>query len=585
MISVLLTNKNQLISGLKGCILFGLLFSAWTTFGQQQPIVDPQIKKTEVFDKFFWEAQKYKITNRLPQAFKAFLQCDSVQEGKAVVLTELSVISLKMQRQALAMEFAEKALKAKDVNSTQMEQVAYVYAELGLYQDAADIFEDINKEEPEKLNPLFQLVALYIELTDYESAITALDRMEALQGVSPEVSTQKKQIYLELGKLDEALEEVDALIKTYPGNFNYQLEKAEMLAVNGKTKEARDIWIDIIEQYAVQPIANLRLARYYQDEGEYDKSYEYLKVAMASEELDIDDKIAVLLNMYVHSEGDSALTAKAFELAELTVQAAPRNPKAWSVKGDFHLREDQKAEAYSCFKTAVELPSGDKFEIWQQILVLDAQLEQWDELKKDAQEASDLFPSQPFPPMMKGLAHLQVSEYEQAVESLESSLDVAFGNKPMQEQLYSYLGQAFHELEKHDESDEAFRKALKINPQNALNLNNLAYYLSLRKKDLAEALKMTEKSNLLSPENSTYLDTWAWVLFQSGQYAEALTKQKKALALEENPASELVEHHGDILFKLDRVDEAVAEWQKAQSLKGANLDRLKKKIESREYHE
>ena len=103
-------------------------------------------------------------------------------------------------------------------------------------------------------------------------------------------------------------------------------------------------------------------------------------------------------------------------------------------------------------------------------------------------------------------------------------------------------------------------------------MNNYAYYLSLRsiRLDVAEKLSSLVVQN--NPNNATYLDTYAWVLFKKKDYQLAKFYQESALSnsTEENPV--LVEHYGDILFFLNEKEKAVKLWEK--SLKMGNPSKV-----------
>jgi tetratricopeptide (TPR) repeat protein len=86
--------------------------------------------------------------------------------------------------------------------------------------------------------------------------------------------------------------------------------------------------------------------------------------------------------------------------------------------------------------------------------------------------------------------------------------------------------------------------------------------------DQAEA--MSRKANDLSPNTATYIDTYAWVLFKKGKYAEARTWQEKAIAQSGPGEGVLMEHLGDILFKLGDNAGAVDQWRKAKDAGGAS---------------
>jgi tetratricopeptide (TPR) repeat protein len=84
------------------------------------------------------------------------------------------------------------------------------------------------------------------------------------------------------------------------------------------------------------------------------------------------------------------------------------------------------------------------------------------------------------------------------------------------------------------------------------------------------------------PDNPTYLDTHAWVLFKKGDFSLAKFYMKSALdnGGEENPT--LLEHYGDILIKMEETNEALKYWQKAIEF-GGDSNLLERKINEKKY--
>jgi Tfp pilus assembly protein PilF len=144
-------------------------------------------------------------------------------------------------------------------------------------------------------------------------------------------------------------------------------------------------------------------------------------------------------------------------------------------------------------------------------------------------------------------------------------------------QLYSIMGDVYHALNRHRESDAAFEQVLLLNPNDEHVLNNYSYYLSLRKEQLEKAARMSKRLVEALPKESTYLDTYAWVLYQQGNYQEALRYLEMAIEEGKSPSSAIWEHHGDALYRLGQVDEAVKSWKKANDLPNADQN-LEKKI-------
>lgn len=559
-------------------LLLGTAVFPLLVVGQRPMEKDPDAD----FKAAFWEAQTLKITDRDRAALAAFQSCDSIRPDQAMVLSELARLSHELKDPSAAMDYAQRSLVAEGVRDWHWEEAARIHYELNLLEPTAHILERYLLQTIPKAGTFEMLAAVYMEMSDWPSAVRTLDSLEKKTGITEVIAEQKKQLYLEMGELEKAIEQLDRLIRAYPADLRYRLEKAEMYAANDRLEEARVLWEDVLKRYPEQPVANLRLARYFQAQGAYDKSYSRLKVAMASEELDIDDKVAVLLNMYVHSEGDSALTAATFELAELTVRSAPMDAKSWSVKGDLHMRDDQFVEAYECFSKAVELPNGNKYEIWEQILLLSGQQAEWSRLEGDAKKAADRFPAEPFPLFMLGMGQMQLNAPKNAIDSWEEALDLSYGKRFIREQIFTNLGQAYHELGDHGRSDRAFENALKLDPDNALSLNNYAYFLAERAENLSKALEMTIRSNKIDPDNPTYLDTWAWVHYQNAQYQEALEKQERAMELSKYPSADLFDHYGDILFQLEKTEQAVKNWKRALELGAEDPEKIREKIEQNE---
>ena len=145
------------------------------------------------------------------------------------------------------------------------------------------------------------------------------------------------------------------------------------------------------------------------------------------------------------------------------------------------------------------------------------------------------------------------------------------------------LGDAYNSLENHAKSDEAYESVLAIDPNNYSVLNNYSYFLALRKEKLNLAKKMSVKLVKDNPDNPTYLDTHAWVLFMMENYKEAKRIMERALK-SDNASGIHHEHYGDILYQLGDVDGAVEQWSKAKGLNSAS-ELIDKKIADRKLHE
>lgn len=143
--------------------------------------------------------------------------------------------------------------------------------------------------------------------------------------------------------------------------------------------------------------------------------------------------------------------------------------------------------------------------------------------------------------------------------------------------IFSMIGDSYHSLGKNEEAYQYYDKALAINPKSIAVLNNYSYYLSLEGRNLRKALKMIETVLEKDPNNSTYLDTKAWILYKLGRYDEAKSVMRQALIYGGNDNDVILEHYGDILLKLNEVEMAKMYWQMSYD-KGNRTEELLKKL-------
>ena len=175
------------------------------------------------------------------------------------------------------------------------------------------------------------------------------------------------------------------------------------------------------------------------------------------------------------------------------------------------------------------------------------------------------------------MAFVQQENYDKAIEMLEEGNDlVVLSDKKLKAQFLSSLGDAYHAIKKHDKSDEYFELSLEIEPDNFYVLNNYAYYLSERNTQLEKAKVMSEKSNRLHPNEASFQDTFGWILYQLGDYENALKWLKKAVNNGGMDSGVINEHIGDVFQKTGNIDLAREYWKRANEIGGASEELSKK---------
>ena len=88
---------------------------------------------------------------------------------------------------------------------------------------------------------------------------------------------------------------------------------------------------------------------------------------------------------------------------------------------------------------------------------------------------------------------------------------------------------------------------------------------------------MSRKTIEAEPDEATYLDTYAWILYLKKDYAQAFEYIREALNLAEESAenASLFHHAGDIAYRLGNRAQALSYWKKALQL---TTDRTARRI-------
>ena len=538
----------------------------------------PEKERIE-YEYNFHTGNKEKILGNFEAAANHYAQCIKIDHSKATPFYELAGIYIHLNKHDYALEFAKQAVEIDPTNQWFCVQYADLLQKNKQYDKAVNVYEKLVKSWPGNMDFNLELANALLMAGKNPDAIKIYDHIEETIGVNEEISIQKQRIYLSQGSHDKAIAETKKLIKAFPSEPTYYGMLADLYQSGGMDDKALETFKQILELEPENPFVHLSLADFYNRTDQHEIAFLHLEKAFVNEELDIDTKVKILLSYYVLTEEKNDLKDEAFTLADKLVKTHPNEAKSYAIYGDFLLRENKLEEAREQFRKAVALEKS-KFVVWNQLLILDSQLNDFEAMGKESNEALELFPTQPSLYLFNGIANSQKKQYEKAIEMLEAGLTMVIDNKPMEAQFYSSLGDAYYRIAEHEKSDKAFEKALEIEPENFYVLNNYSYYLSLRGENLERAAEMSKKSNELMPNNSSFLDTYGWILFMQGKYSEALIWLEKAMENGGVKSGVILEHLGDTYSKLNETLKAVEYWEKAKNA-GGGSEQLDKKIKER----
>lgn len=535
------------------------------------------------FQYHFFNGNKEKMLGNYDLAETWFSQALRIDGNSAATMYELANIYAFQNNKQQALFYSKKAAMIDPKNVWYQLLYAECLKENKLPEQVAVVFEKIVKDNPDRIDFYHELANAYLYAGKLNDAIRVYNKIEARVGVTEDASMQKLKVYKAMKNFDKALEEIQKLIKTYPKDPKYYGILGEIYQEKGMDDKALQAYQDLLKIDPNNAYVHLSLADYYRNQKQNEKAFEEIKIAFKSKELDIDTKVKILLSYYTITESFPDLKADADELCKIIVDVHNDEAKAFSIHGDFLYRDKKLEEARTQYRKAIALDK-EKYALWNQLLVIEFELNDYVSLEKESKEAMEYFPNQPLPYFFNGAANIQLKNYKQALVSLGEGKEFVYDNKLLLAQFYANMGDAHNQLKDHEASDAAYEKSLEIDPDNVYVLNNYSYYLSLRNKNLEKAEAMSKKSNELDPNNNSYQDTYGWILYQMKKYEEAKLWIGKALDNGGRSNGTLLEHYGDVLFQLGDHEGAMKYWLDAKKF-GGTTDLIDKKITDKKLYE
>lgn len=543
--------------------------------------VDPGEVKPQLDTRFqerFFDALLFKANGEWQKSYAALEECLQLQPKNGSVHFELGRMDLDYKKDIeLAQSHAKAAIASDKSNPWYHLLMGKVLLGKGDYSGASKSFALVAKLNPLDINVLYEQADAQINAKLFAEAIKTFDQIELKTGVYEELSLRKNKLYGDLGKWDQAALELERLAAQYPDVPQYWAMLSQFYQKLGKQKEAAIAMEKMLYADPNNGQAHYQMAEYYRANGNEAKSRDEMKLAFASADLSIDQKIAVMIRYLTITDSDPSKLPEALELLRILEETHPAEAKTHSIAGDFHYRDGRLGDALKSYRQALDL-DPDRNLIWQQVLILDHETQNMSALLSDSEKALELFPNEPVFYYYNGLYHQSAKAHLEAIESFRIGKDMVVDNDALMVRFLAGLGDEYYRLNDYKKSDEAFDEALRFMPNEVYVLNNYAYFLGLRKERLEQAEQMAKYANELVPNEPSYLDTYAWVLFQRAKYNEALVWIEKAVAIDKR-SPELYEHYGDILYKLGRSSDAQTQWMRAREL-GSTEEKLNQKIAS-----
>ena len=530
---------------------------------QEQRLNDNDLRR---YQYFYLEAIRQEGLGNYPEAFELYRHCLEIDSLASESHFAISGFYSSINKDSLALYHLKKAYSLDPKNDEFAERLGQYYLSQNMIEEGTRVYERLADMCHDRSDFLDVLTRIYQYKKDYPKMLETLNRLEEAEGQSENLTLSKMQVYSSMGDEKGAYEELSRLVKRHPNDLNYKVMMGNWLLANSRKDEALKAYKAVLKEEPGNPQAQMSLMDYYRTTGNSEEADTLLYRILENPETEAQTRISLMRQVVADNEQSGGDSTRILNIFSRILSL----PQQTSDMAEMHV-------AYMNYK---HMPTDSILSGLNRVLAINpenigARLQRLDIMWRDTidenviaecEKAIDYTPEETALYYYLGLAKYLNKDEAGALKALRKGATTIKEDTPKEisSRIYMITGDILHSMNKSEEAYAAYDSCLNINPNEISCLNNYAYYLSEENRDLKRAEQMSYKTIKAEPENTTYLDTYAWILYMQKRYEEARIYIDQALKNDSTETSSVIwEHAGDIYIRLGLKSDASNYWQKA----------------------
>lgn len=547
-------------------------------------------------DYFMAEAAKSRMQGQWSKAMELYSHCLQIDSCSAEALYQLGRISFYLRQDSAGLEYLHKAVDLDPDNTYYIEPLAAILLRQGCEDDALPLLEHISKLQSNRSDVLSHLASIYSKTGRLEDAISTLDRLEMLEGKMSQLSNEKFSLYMEMGDSVKAFAELQSLCDEYPADLSYKIDMAYCYQQLGDYEKALQMYDEVRAIDPANVPLQMAMLDYYLSQG-MDSLYDATRDSILyAPETETAKRVVLIQQMVQRMSPDSADTEQIIKRFEGVLQLDSTNVELLTMYAAFLDYRQKPQEMIQSVMSRVLLVEPDNEMATQWLLQYYASRKDYFSLEEICRRGVNYHPKDLVYPYFLGMIMLERNNNAEALEVLDRGIRLRSEDTRLAlvSDAFTVKGDVFYKMGKHADAFLQYDSALVYNKDNVLCLNNYAYYLSLRNEYLDKAEEMSYRTIKAEPDNRTYLDTYAWILFMQAKYEQAQEHMDKVVPRDSSEqflmtdlytSTAILEHAGDIAWMNGDAERATYLWQLAVRRGDDEVTPiLRKKAKKRKYY-
>lgn len=584
-------------------LLSGMLFSSAfvTGKGPQEPLPVPDAEWPDSLHSVWYYTEGIKrntVSGDTARARRLLAEAIRLDSTFAPAYFALGTENLAASPDE-AVEMARRAWQLDTTNLWYERSYGQALLMAGRYPEALKHYRGLIAKDAGDPDNFRLLAALYELQRNPYMALATLDTAELRFGRIPYLSAMKRRLLVATNQMDKAIDETRRTVDESPYDTENRIVLASLYGLAKKDSLARAEYDAALSLDSTNIAALMSLSDFYNDRRDFRSLLAVNQRLFNLEAMPVEEKIKRFEIFTSDNRFYREYYPQVNLLASTLAIRYPKDPRIVELYGGHLIHSGELEQALALYKLHLaDTPPQESYFRW--VIDIESYLQRPDSVDRYVSEALRVFPEQADFHIAEGNIHTYAGRHDEAARIYKQSLRYA-DNDSLRSAIWGLVGDAHHQraetfLKKAKKMGttefprvrsairkamktcyDAYERSLRYNSDNALVLNNYAYFLALDGERLERALVMARRAVELTDNNPTYLDTQAWVLFRSGRTDEAKKIMQQAIALDGRASAELLVHYGDILHASGENFLAETYWRKALE-KGYDADEITRRI-------
>ncbi|MCX7551368.1 tetratricopeptide repeat protein [Xanthomarina sp. F2636L] len=442
---------------------FGIIFIPQINYAQIDFNKTPDDDLGDVEDKtqeFFYEALKQKGIENYDRAVTALLKCIDLDKKESVFYFELGKNYHLLKNFGAAEDALKKAIKYQPDNEWYLDELYSIYAEQNDSDKAIKTVKQLVKYHPDYKE---DLAMLYFKSKKYNDALEILDELDKEQGITPSRDLMRNQIYTATGRKKDQIENLETRVEDNPDEESNYLALIYRYSENNDKVKAFETAKKLLEIKPNSQLVHLALYKFYLEENNPELAIASMKVVLQSPQINPDAKMMVLTDFVKFVGENPEYEQDLVDATSFTLDDT--NEKSQIELAQYYLTKGDKPKALEYFNEALKIDS-DNFSVLKNVLLLNIDLEHYDEAVVKSEDALLKYPSQPLLYLVNGVALNKLEKPKKAIDALETGLDYVIDDTKMEADFYKQLSLAYMQLNNTNKAKAFSDKANKLESPN-----------------------------------------------------------------------------------------------------------------------